>query len=187
MAYFNIALAPIGAIIFIEHFVLPRAGIRPFWRELTKEQKNRSALIVWIAGIALAATIVLFKLTHLFFVFIWVYIFCAIVYMILAKKEAKSVQNNQISAELYSNAYGDDEPTLAHNTNSPSIVNELPNYKHPLFALATVALIVMVVSCLGGFIIDNPANYRLTLQWILAGCSALYFVCMLLWSKVGKK
>lgn len=185
MAYFNIALAPIGAIIFVEHFILPRAGIRPFWRELTKEQKNRSALIVWIAGIALAATIVLLKLTHLFFVFIWVYIFCAIVYMILAKKEAKSVQNNQTSTELYSNAYGDDEPVI--NPNSPSIVNELPNYKHPLFALAILSLMVMVVSCLGGFIMDDPAIYRQTLQWILAGCSALYFVCMLLWSKVGAK
>lgn len=175
MAYFNIALAPIGAIIFAEHFILPRTGIRPFWRELTAGQKNTAALSVWLLGIALAALIVWFNLTHLFFVFIWVYIFCMVLYIVLAKKEAKGVQSTQPQESLYSDAYGDDEPMTA-NTSTQSLVSELPNYKHPLFGLAILSLVVMVLSCIGGYMADNPADYRITLQWILAGCSLCYFV-----------
>lgn len=187
MAYFNIALAPIGAIIFVEHFILPRNGIRPFWRELTAEKTNRAVLLVWGIGIALAVLLVLSKLVHLFFIFMWVYPICAVLYYFLAKKEALATKQNLPQETLYSQAYGDDEKeVVATNTiaNSPSIIATI-NYKHPLFVLAIFSLVGMVVASLFGFFTVNLTQYRSTLHWLLAGFSLSYFVFILLWSKTS--
>lgn len=180
MAYFNIALAPIGAIIFVEHFILPRMGIRPLWRELTGKQNNNSALIVWGIGIVLAAIIVLSQLVHLFFVFIWVYLVCMVAYAVLAIIEAKSIKTNALVESLYTDAYGQDNESQLHTVQTTKIQNI--SYKNPTFLIAMLALVVMIVTSVGGFFLDDPAIYRTTLQWILAILSVVYFSFMLIWN-----
>lgn len=182
MAYFNIALAPIGAVIFVEHFILPKMGIRPLWRELTTQKRNNSALIVWGIGIALAAILVITNVMHLFFVFIWVYLACMVAYLVLAKGEAKSVQKQGVAIEtLYTDAYGQDDLTELHQAHQVQ-ASDKSLYKKPTFLLAMVALIAMIVASMGGFFIADPATYQATLRWILAALSACYFAFMIMWN-----
>lgn len=182
MAYFNIALAPIGAIIVVEHFILPKMGIRPLWRELTVQKRNNSALIVWGIGIALAAALVLTHLVHLFFVFVWVYLACMVAYLVLAKGEAKSVQKQGTAIEtLYTDAYGQDDLVELNQTHQVQASNQ-SLYKKPTFLLAMVALVAMIVASMGGFFIADPASYQATLRWILAALSASYFAFMVVWN-----
>lgn len=183
MAYFNIALAPIGAIIFAEHFLLPHVGIRPFWRELDPKGRNNSAILTWIFGIILAAAAIISGKIHLFFIFMIVYPFCVVVYFFMAKREAKVSKLDPEALRM--EAYGADDNTKNFVKNT--IVRELPNYKHPLFFCSILALLVMIFGCVGAFFSANLSEYRDTLRWILAAGSAGYFAAILAWSKFAKE
>ena len=110
MAYFNILLAPIGAIIAAEHFVLPRFGIAPLWRQRTEQKNNAAAIATWIVGIVIAGIILWLQPFHLFFTFIPIWIGCFILYTVLSLRYAAPCKTNERDVQrLYDTAYGHDD------------------------------------------------------------------------------
>lgn len=186
MAYFNITLAPVGAMILVEHFILPRMGIMPFWREKQTDLSNKAAWIVWGIGIAVAAFIVSTNIMHLFFVFIPVYIVCLVMYVVFAKMFATRSGANESMEALYSRAYGDDVATTVSATNTTTRTANRPNYAHPLFLLAVATLVLTVVVSAMMFMPADPFAYSNIFKWVLALLSVAYFVFMASWSKLNK-
>lgn len=162
MVYFNIALAPIGAMILVEHFVLPRLGVIPFWRTIHKVD-SKLAFWVWGLGLLLAAILIWQKTVHLFFVFFWVYTACILSYGLVAWRQSRAFVGCQNCEQLYRQAYGSDEamPVSANlKTTTPKLLLGL--------------LGAMVASSLGGFFV-SPWQYLPIIKGLLLALSVAYF------------
>lgn len=54
VAIYGLTLMPIGAVIFAEHWLLPKLGLRQYWTEKQRLFMNIPALIAWLAVLVLA-------------------------------------------------------------------------------------------------------------------------------------
>jgi NCS1 family nucleobase:cation symporter-1 len=86
VALYGLLLMPIGAIVFVEHWIFPRIGLTQYWISRKGELVNRPALIAWGATLAAALVVVLTGVLHLFFLIIPVWVCSAILYIVLSYK-----------------------------------------------------------------------------------------------------
>lgn len=164
MVYFNILLAPIGAIILAEHFILPCFGIRPLWRELRTDKRNYAAAVVWCMGIVGALWLI--NVAHLFFVFIGVYALCVVLYSVLGTYQAWQTRTGLSVDDLHANAYGSDEKVVQ------DMYAASPSKSVPIYPF--IMLVLMVLVSAGGFFI-KPHQYLPIMQALLIALSVLYF------------
>ncbi|MFA9486473.1 MULTISPECIES: hypothetical protein [unclassified Moraxella] len=161
MAYFNIVMAPVGAIIACEHFILPRLGVRPFW--YGGKSANISAIKTWLFGLLLAV-ILLMSGVHLFFVFIPVWFLCVAFYALMAYPRAQK-QTVHYSL-LYDVAYGADQDICV-----PQRHHQQPKSAFGRF----IVLLAMLMMCLPLYVSD-PVSMLGVFQLGLFVLSVLYFV-----------
>jgi len=86
VALYGLLLMPIGAIVFVEHWIFPRIGLTQYWISRKGELVNRPALIAWGATLAAAVIVWLTGVLHLFFLIIPVWLCSAILYIVLSSK-----------------------------------------------------------------------------------------------------
>lgn len=161
MAYFNIIMAPVGAMIAAEHFILPRVGIRPLWR--VKNHINKSAIITWLAGLMLAAGL-LMSGVHLFFVFVPVWLVCVALYAVCGYHEAKRYRQDASLGALYESSYGHDGITQQTRQ-----IQSLSGKK-----TLSIILFAMLIACLPLYG-DDPASMLGIFQLLLIVLTVLYF------------
>lgn len=163
MAYFNIVVAPMGAMIAAEHFVLPRWGVRPFWRQDRQGgSDNTSAIITWAVGLSLAA-VLLFLGVHLFFVFVPVWVACVFVYALCAYREATVLR--QVSREaLYELSYGCDTKAVQTGVSQPLM--------HKKWLIVILVSMLLSSALLYG---DDPKAMLVIFQGLLLVLTLLYF------------
>lgn len=84
VAIYGLLLMPVGAIVFIEHWVFPKIGLTQYWVSRKGKVLNWPALLAW--GITLAAAVILWLLgfIHEFFLIIPVWFSTAILYVVLS-------------------------------------------------------------------------------------------------------
>lgn len=181
MAYFNIAMAPIGALIFVEHFILPRWGYVPFWRETREDRRNRPAWIVWGAGIAVAFFFILTGLLHNFFIFIPVFIVCSVLYAVLVPKDTAATGTGKTAEALYHDAYGSDEDYDIPAKHLRLFSRD--SFRDNSFRLITASLAGMIAVSLMLFFPEDPTRYKTAFQTLLAILSVLYFASVIVWRK----
>jgi purine-cytosine permease-like protein len=63
VAIYGLILMPMGAIVLVEHWILPRIGVEQYVTEKRRASFNWNALLVWVGTLALAAVLPM----HLFF------------------------------------------------------------------------------------------------------------------------
>jgi NCS1 family nucleobase:cation symporter-1 len=82
---YGLLLMPVGAIVFVEHWIFPRIGLARYWVWRKGKLINWPAMIAWGVTIIVSfyATFVA-KSIHLFFLIIPVWLATAIIYMILS-------------------------------------------------------------------------------------------------------
>jgi NCS1 family nucleobase:cation symporter-1 len=83
---YGLLLMPIGAIVFVEHWIFPRIGLTQYWISRKGESVNLPALIAWGATLAAALVVVLTGLLHMFFLIIPVWVCSSILYIVLSYK-----------------------------------------------------------------------------------------------------
>jgi len=83
VAMYGLLLMPVGAIVFVEHWVFPQIGLAQYWFSRTNKLLNWPALLAW--GITLAGAVTMWRLgyIHEFFLIIPVWLSTAIIYIIL--------------------------------------------------------------------------------------------------------
>ncbi len=81
---YGLLLVPVGAIVFVEHWIFPRIGFTRYWVSRRKLFVSWPALISWGVSIAVALLLERTGTLHLFFLFLPVWFLTAILYTILA-------------------------------------------------------------------------------------------------------
>jgi len=106
VGYYGLLLMPVGAIVFVEHWIFPKIGLTQFWASRKKLLVNWPALLSW--GIAIVAALVVMQdsplvsllkwmhsetlantlskvgFIHLFFLFVPVWLLTSVLYIIFA-------------------------------------------------------------------------------------------------------
>jgi purine-cytosine permease-like protein len=85
VALYGLSLMPIGAVVFAEHWILPRLGVEPYRAERTGAEFNWNALIVWIGTLAACW----FMPFHLFFRWLPGYFLALLAYTLLEAAAAR--------------------------------------------------------------------------------------------------
>ena len=79
-----LVMAPIGGLIFAEHFLFKKIGLTRYWRMATDSVINMPALITWIISVGIAAVLGFGLGVHVLFLFIPAWISAMVLYPVLA-------------------------------------------------------------------------------------------------------
>ncbi len=79
-----LVMAPIGGLIFAEHFVFRKMGLPRYWHSTTGSALNVPALITWIASVGVAAICSFGLGVEIFFLFIPAWLSALILYPLIA-------------------------------------------------------------------------------------------------------
>lgn len=183
LSYFVMLIAPVGAIIAAEHFLLPRLGMRPFWRERWNLADNRPAFLAWGIGVLSGLLLLLEGSLHLFTLFIPVWSVSFIVYPLLCR--AMGVQREP-GIDFYEEAYGPVHP--------PEVPGGGAEGHHPVRVLdpwyfTAVACLLAILGAAGWAWfngVDALAHLG-SFQALIVIPTVLYFVSATLWMKNRRK
>jgi len=81
---YGLLLMPVGAIVFVEHWIFPRIGFTQFWASRKGLTVSWPALVAWLGSVALAVVAWQSGWIHLFFLALPVWVLAAVVYTALA-------------------------------------------------------------------------------------------------------
>lgn len=180
LAFFNITLTPIGALIFAEHYVLPRMGYSPFWRSKGSDHRNIPAWTAW--GVSMALALILSQTSiSIFFIFAPVWVVCFIVYAAMVKSMRQPDAAGRPVEAIYSDAYGDDDMNEPMQHHSAPINKAL--FADTAMKIVTASLIGMILISLLMFIPSDPTRFRINFHVALAVLSVVYFAAILTWRK----
>lgn len=84
VGYYGLLLMPVGAIVFVEHWIFPKIGLTQFWASKKKLLLSWPALLSWGIAIAVAITLQQTGTFHLFFLFVPVWLLTVVLYIIFA-------------------------------------------------------------------------------------------------------
>ncbi len=94
-----LVMAPIGGLIFAEHFLFKKLGLTRYWRSAAGAAINIPALLTWIASVAVAAGLGLQLGVHVLFLFVPSWLTALVLYPVLASAMgAKSVDSGALAA-----------------------------------------------------------------------------------------
>jgi NCS1 family nucleobase:cation symporter-1 len=82
---YGLLLVPMGIIVFIEHWIFPRIGLRRYWIQRTGKLMNWPALAAWVISITIAMVLWQQEILHLFFLVIPVWISTVLLYILFSK------------------------------------------------------------------------------------------------------
>lgn len=93
-----LVMAPIGGLIFAEHFLFRKLGLARYWRTATGATVNLPALLTWIASVGLAALLGYQMGVHVLFLFVPAWLAAMVLYPLLAAAMgAKAVEQAQLA------------------------------------------------------------------------------------------
>ncbi|WP_232823920.1 hypothetical protein [Salinicola sp. CPA57] len=178
LSYFSILIAPIGAIIAAEHFLLPRLGMRPFWREQVGQRNNLPALGAWVIGIGIAVLLGGSGLLHLFTLFLPTWFAALLAYPALCRFYGVAREKN---IDFYSSAYG-------APMDQASPVNSAPrkHLRNPWYLLALGCLVAILVAAGWAWSTRDTTAHLDTFHSLIVLPTLIYFVAALLWMRTRR-
>ena len=84
VALFGILLSPVGAIVFVEHWLFPRIGFRQYWFNSTGKSISWPALSAWVISVGIALGLWFSESLHEFFIAIPLWFVAAALYTVFA-------------------------------------------------------------------------------------------------------
>jgi NCS1 family nucleobase:cation symporter-1 len=84
VALYGLLLMPVGAIVFVEHWIFPKLGLTQYWVARKNLIFSWPALLSWGIAIAIAMTLRMTGTMHEFFVFLPTWFITAILYTLFA-------------------------------------------------------------------------------------------------------
>jgi len=181
LSYFIILMAPIGAIIAAEHFVLPRLGIAPFWRHRQQRVDNLPAILTWAGALLLALGLLLQGSLHLFTIFIPVWALSFIAYPLLCRVMGSLRCSTQ---DPWEEAYGPIDVSESEPAAMPAPVST----RQPSFVVAVACLAVILAMSLWPWLgAAAPEDFLETYQWWIVPPTLVYFVSAMLWLRTRRQ
>lgn len=104
VALYGLILMPVGAVIFIDVYVLERFGLKRNYAELTSTSFNWSVGITWLVTLALCLTLNLAVGVEIFFlglpgwfIAVIIYLICSKIYQVDVSKGSSTVSKDQLA------------------------------------------------------------------------------------------
>ncbi|MHC4865081.1 MAG: nucleoside transporter, partial [Planctomycetota bacterium] len=203
---YGLLLMPVGAIVFVEHWIFPKIGLTQYWVSRRGLIVSRPALISW--GIALLAGIVLWKngplgsllmwirldslaeavgrlgVLHLFFLVIPAWVLTAVLYIVLCYAFGAGEKLPEVSEE---------ETPAAEVTRTAREGRAQPFEGRALYHLCGIAALGSLVFCLvmsiwvtvaDSQVYDDRLGYFKT---AIIYATVVYFVTSLIWIYLKEK
>lgn len=79
-----LVVPPVGAIVFAEHWIIPKLGGTRYWAMYKGWKINYAGLAAWVIALAFVAVMTVTKAMHSYFLFLPTYLLATISYLILA-------------------------------------------------------------------------------------------------------
>jgi NCS1 family nucleobase:cation symporter-1 len=178
---YGLLLMPVGAIVFVEHWIFPKLGLSQFWVSRKKLLVSWPALLSW--GIAITAALVLERtgVLHLFFLFVPVWLLTAVLYIVLASAAG--------ARERFDEQLGEQIPEkTAQKTTDNQIEQKGTGSKDALLWISGIVAAASLLTCLilpiwvyvtGGKQYDqNFATFKNILIWP----TLIYFISGTMWA-----
>ncbi len=93
VALFGILLSPVGAIVFVEHWLFPRIGLRQYWFSATGKSVSWPALGAWAISVSIALALWFTQALHEFFIAIPLWFVSAALYVVMASFAGAGSEN----------------------------------------------------------------------------------------------
>ncbi|TWJ06674.1 purine-cytosine permease family protein [Altererythrobacter ishigakiensis] len=94
-----LVMAPIGGLIFAEHFLFKKLGLTRYWRSATEAAINVPALLTWIISVGVAALLGYQLGVHVLFLFVPAWLTAMVAYPALSSAMgAKAVDAQQLAS-----------------------------------------------------------------------------------------
>ena len=176
---YGLLLMPVGAIVFVEHWIFPRIGLTQFWVSHKKLLVSWPALLSW--GIAMLAALILERTgtIHLFFLFVPVWILTAVLYILFASMAGAREKYDQVPQSP------SPEPTVSREPAEAAAKvkqTDVVLWGSAIIALASLAACVILplwVYSRGG---SGYEQAMATFRNILVIPTLIYFVSATIWN-----
>ncbi|HSD29723.1 MAG TPA: nucleoside transporter [Vicinamibacteria bacterium] len=180
---YGLLLMPVGAIVFVEHWIFPRIGFTRFWASRNGLTVSWPALVAWLGSVALALVAWQSGWIHLFFLALPVWVLTAVVYTALSAvagaREALPPVTAEAPAATRSARTGAPAETTAPRTAAWTA--------SALVTLATLAsLLVLPVWVFRADLGEWPSRLD-TFKAIALALTVLYFVAGVIWMNENEK
>ena len=181
VALYGILLSPVGAIVFVEHWLFPRLGWRQYWFSETGKWISWPALSAWVICVAIALGLWFSEMLHIFFIAIPLWFVAAALYMAFAAVAGARVTGSTINLDHQS-------------TVRSAAVDKLPPVAKPmwLWMLGAVALVSLLVAlALPAWVVWGGSEFyqsRLTsYRFWLGVTSVVHLVTVVGWVVAGER
>jgi NCS1 family nucleobase:cation symporter-1 len=181
---YGVLLMPVGAIVFVEHWVFPRIGFTQFWASRRGLTFSWPALAAWFLALAFGAWLWRSGTLHLFFLALPVWLTTAVLYTGLAalagaREAGGTFAQPQAASPAPAGAVAGAGPTLGSRTARGAVAGLVA-----LAALvACVALSLWVYQADSGAWAGRLESFK---GWILAATGA-YFASSVVWMSEERK
>jgi len=168
-----VIMAPIGAIIFAEHYLFKRMGMTRYWRVGRGDKLNLPAAITWALSALFAYVLGAVFGIHIFFLFIPTWIIALILYPLLSSlMGAKSANNETLKQMERDEVERKNAEVAAIQSLTSTIKTTRPPLEIILLAIATLALLVCFYL---GFIAAGDAS-KLQFKTAIIWPTVIYFI-----------
>jgi purine-cytosine permease-like protein len=100
VAIYGMLLMPMGAVIFVDFWLLKKFGLQSYYAELSKKSFNWAAGLTWFITLAMCWCLVKYAGVQIFFVSLPGWFIAAILYVFLSKIYQKKIYRSVIAAEV---------------------------------------------------------------------------------------
>jgi purine-cytosine permease-like protein len=100
VALYGMLLMPMGAVIFVDFWLLKKLGLQSNYAELSKKSFNLAAGLTWFITLAMCWCMVRYAGVQIFFVSLPGWFIAAILYVLLSKVYQKKVYGSSLAAEV---------------------------------------------------------------------------------------
>lgn len=95
-----LVVPPVGAIVFAEHWIIPKLGGTRYWASFKGWKINYAGLAAWLISLAFVVVMTVTKVLHSYFLFLPTYLLAMVSYLVLAcVMGAKDDYSKQVEEE----------------------------------------------------------------------------------------
>jgi cytosine permease len=181
VGWYGLLLMPVGAIVFVEHWIFPRIGLTRYWVSKKKLLVSWPALLSWGIAIAVAITSQVLNIIHLFFLFVPIWLLTSVLYIIFASMAgAREKFDDQPQEKTESGA-------VAQSSQPPQATKDKYS-KDPVMTVCAIIAMLMLAMCVVlplRVYFSNSDTYMKSLAGfknILIWPTLIYFVTATIWN-----
>jgi NCS1 family nucleobase:cation symporter-1 len=181
----GLVIAPVGAILVAEHWLLSALGMTPYWNAYRGANINGPALMAWISSLFVAFLLNVVLDVHLFFLLLPTWIVATVGYLAMASYAGARVKYPQHVAReeaAYRQRVSEEREFFAHDAEVEQATNN-DLHNNGFIGVARFIAIGSLVVCaaLAVWVYIKGPNYLDTFQMWLVFPTILYFVAGTYW------